>query len=212
MRVVVTGHNGYIGSVMVSLLRAAGHEVAGLDTFYFEDCVLGEETASIPVIRRDIRDVTVGLNELAGQIDALLSREREQAADLSHRLRTPLTVLRLEAETLRDPAEAGRIGEQVDVLERTVTELINATRRPVRTEAPCTDATAVVAERVRFWSVLADEQDRRMDMRIPSGPLLVRVRAEDLSACLDALLGNVFAHTPEGGAMRSCRVQASVPT
>ncbi|GAA0245683.1 HAMP domain-containing sensor histidine kinase [Actinomadura nitritigenes] len=149
----------------------------------------------------EIRDVTVGLNELAGQIDALLSREREQAADLSHRLRTPLTVLRLEAETLRDPAEAGRIGEQVDVLERTVTELINATRRPVRTEAPCTDATAVVAERVRFWSVLADEQDRRMDMRIPSGPLLVRVRAEDLSACLDALLGNVFAHTPEGGAM-----------
>ena len=59
MRVVVTGHNGYIGSVMVSLLRAAGHEVAGLDTFYFEDCVLGEETVSIPVIRRDIRDVTV---------------------------------------------------------------------------------------------------------------------------------------------------------
>lgn len=59
MRVVVTGHNGYIGSVMVSLLRAAGHEVAGLDTFYFEDCVLGEETASLPVIRRDIRDVTV---------------------------------------------------------------------------------------------------------------------------------------------------------
>jgi nucleoside-diphosphate-sugar epimerase len=59
MRVVVTGHNGYIGSVMVSLLRAAGHDVAGLDTFYFEDCVLGEDTASIPVIRRDIRDVTV---------------------------------------------------------------------------------------------------------------------------------------------------------
>ena len=59
MRVVVTGHNSYIGSVMVSLLRAAGHEVAGLDTFYFEDCVLGEETVSIPVIRRDIRDVTV---------------------------------------------------------------------------------------------------------------------------------------------------------
>ncbi|GAA2125881.1 sensor histidine kinase [Actinomadura napierensis] len=149
----------------------------------------------------EIRAVTIGLNELAGQIGALLSREREQAADLSHRLRTPLTVLRLEAETLRDPAEAGRIGEQVDVLERTVTELINTTRKPVRAEAPCTDATAVVTERVRFWSVLADEQDRRMEMHVPSTPLLVRVRAEDLSACLDALLGNVFAHTPEGGAM-----------
>ncbi|WP_141581796.1 HAMP domain-containing sensor histidine kinase [Actinomadura sp. WMMA1423] len=149
----------------------------------------------------EIRDVTVGLNDLAGQIDTLLSRERESAADLSHRLRTPLTVLRLEAEALRDPEEAERVSEQVDVLERTVTDLINATRRPVRTGAPCADATAVVTERVRFWSVLADEQRRRMDLRIPPGPLEIKVRAEDLSACLDALLGNVFSHTPEGSAL-----------
>jgi nucleoside-diphosphate-sugar epimerase len=59
MRVVVTGHNGYIGSVMVAFLRAAGHEVVGLDTFFFEDCVLGEDGGHVPTIRRDIRDVTV---------------------------------------------------------------------------------------------------------------------------------------------------------
>ena len=64
MRVVVTGHNGYIGSVMVAFLRAAGHEVVGLDTFFFEDCVLGEDGGHVPTIRRDIRDVTV--SDLSG--------------------------------------------------------------------------------------------------------------------------------------------------
>ena len=57
MRVLVTGHNGYIGSVMVSVLQAAGHEVVGLDTFYFENCTLGVDEREIPAIRQDIRDV-----------------------------------------------------------------------------------------------------------------------------------------------------------
>lgn len=59
MRLLVTGHNGYIGSVMVPVLQAAGHDVVGLDTFFFDDCVLGEEPDLIPCIRKDIRDITV---------------------------------------------------------------------------------------------------------------------------------------------------------
>jgi nucleoside-diphosphate-sugar epimerase len=58
MRVLVTGHNGYVGSVMASALVTAGHDLVGLDTFYFEDCALGDEQEiSIPALRRDIRDV-----------------------------------------------------------------------------------------------------------------------------------------------------------
>lgn len=58
MRVLVTGHNGYIGSVMVPVLQAAGHTVEGLDSFFFEDCSLPtEDGASVPAIRKDIRDV-----------------------------------------------------------------------------------------------------------------------------------------------------------
>jgi nucleoside-diphosphate-sugar epimerase len=59
MRVLVTGHNGYIGSVMVPVLQAAGHEVVGLDTYFYEDCSLGEDIDQepIPTIRKDIRDV-----------------------------------------------------------------------------------------------------------------------------------------------------------
>ncbi len=60
MRVLVTGHNGYIGAIMLRVLRANGHEVVGQDTFYFEDCTLGEEEEeSVPSIRKDVRDLTV---------------------------------------------------------------------------------------------------------------------------------------------------------
>lgn len=64
MRVIVTGHNGYIGSIMVPVLQAAGHEVVGLDTYFFEDCVLGEAFDGVPSLRKDVREVT--LVELKG--------------------------------------------------------------------------------------------------------------------------------------------------
>ncbi len=60
MRVLVTGHNGYIGSVMVPILRGAGHDIVGLDTFFFEDCVLGDAPGNVPAIRKDIRDMRIG--------------------------------------------------------------------------------------------------------------------------------------------------------
>ena len=57
MRVLVTGHNGYIGTVMTRLLREASHDVTGLDTYYFEHCNLGPEPTDIPALRLDLRDV-----------------------------------------------------------------------------------------------------------------------------------------------------------
>ncbi len=57
MRVLLTGHNGYIGSVMAPMLQAAGHEVVGLDNYLFEGCTLGDEVPDIPALRMDLRDV-----------------------------------------------------------------------------------------------------------------------------------------------------------
>jgi nucleoside-diphosphate-sugar epimerase len=57
MRVLVTGHNGYIGCALVPLLAEAGHELAGLDSYLFSDCTLGPDVADIPSQRLDVRDV-----------------------------------------------------------------------------------------------------------------------------------------------------------
>src|SRR5271165_3658409 len=63
MRVLVTGHQGYLGTVMVPVLREAGHDVTGLDSGYFAGCVLGPEPDDPPGIDGDrpvdLRDVTV---------------------------------------------------------------------------------------------------------------------------------------------------------
>lgn len=57
MRVVVTGHDGYIGMVLVPLFQRAGHEVVGLDSFLFEGCTLGPEPPDVPALRVDLRDL-----------------------------------------------------------------------------------------------------------------------------------------------------------
>ncbi len=56
-RVLVTGHNGYIGSVMVPVLRAAGHQVFGYDTGYFRTCKLVPVASEVPTIDKDLRDI-----------------------------------------------------------------------------------------------------------------------------------------------------------
>lgn len=57
MRVLVTGHNGYIGCALVPILTRAGHSVVGLDNCMFEDCTLGPDVDPVPTIRKDVRDV-----------------------------------------------------------------------------------------------------------------------------------------------------------
>ncbi|MGX4654986.1 ATP-binding protein [Micromonospora sp. SCSIO 07396] len=151
----------------------------------------------------ELREVAGALNHLAARIQVLLREEREQVADLSHRLRTPLTALRLEAESLRDPDDAARVAAAVDGLERAVTGLIRQARwrsDPADGDpgAVSADAAAIVGERVAFWSVLAEDTGRTVDLDLAAGPLPVGVPADELAAAVDALLGNVFAHTPEG--------------
>ena len=47
MRVLVTGHNGYIGSVLVPVLERAGHEVVGLDSDLFAACTFGPDAPEV---------------------------------------------------------------------------------------------------------------------------------------------------------------------
>lgn len=69
MRVLVTGHDGYIGHVLVPLLVERGHQVTGMDSFFFAGCRFGRETPPVPALARDIRDATA--EDLAG-FDAVI--------------------------------------------------------------------------------------------------------------------------------------------
>jgi nucleoside-diphosphate-sugar epimerase len=57
MRVLLTGHKGYIGAIAGQMLQAAGHEVVGLDTDLYEGCDFGNEPPAIPEIRKDLREL-----------------------------------------------------------------------------------------------------------------------------------------------------------
>jgi nucleoside-diphosphate-sugar epimerase len=58
MRILLTGHKGYIGAVAGPLLQSAGHDVIGLDTALFVGCEFGDAPSDIPEVRKDIRDLT----------------------------------------------------------------------------------------------------------------------------------------------------------
>ena len=164
----------------------------------------GDLSARVPP--SDIREIdTAGraLNRLAGRVKELLGLEREEVADLAHRLRTPVAALRLDAETLPAGDATERLRADVDQLERMVDEVIREARRPVRENIPASaDLSAVARERAQFWSVLAEDQLRALAIDVPPGPLYVAAEARDLGDALDALIGNVFSHTPEGVAFR----------
>jgi nucleoside-diphosphate-sugar epimerase len=69
MRILMTGHRGYIGTIMAPLLADAGHEVVGLDSDLFEQCTFGEPPREFPSIRKDVRDI--GHSDLEG-FDAVI--------------------------------------------------------------------------------------------------------------------------------------------
>jgi nucleoside-diphosphate-sugar epimerase len=58
MKILLTGHRGYIGAIAVPMLTSAGHEVVGLDTDLFAGCEFGPATGEIPEVRKDLRDLT----------------------------------------------------------------------------------------------------------------------------------------------------------
>lgn len=64
VRVLVSGHRGYIGTVLVSLFQQVGHEVVGLDTYLYEEGVFGPDAPDVSALRADIRDVAV--DDLSG--------------------------------------------------------------------------------------------------------------------------------------------------
>jgi nucleoside-diphosphate-sugar epimerase len=109
MKILLTGHQGYLGTVMAPVLQAAGHHVVGLDSGLFASCVLGPEPLDPPGIRADLRDVTV--DQLTGfdavihlaalSNDPLGALAPELTYDINHRASVRLARLAKEAGVRR---------------------------------------------------------------------------------------------------------------
>lgn len=85
IRILVTGHLGYIGTVMVPVLRRAGHDVIGCDSGLYESCTYerGGEIANVPNIRKDIRDISLWDLERLDAIVHLAALSNDPLGDLN---------------------------------------------------------------------------------------------------------------------------------
>jgi signal transduction histidine kinase len=146
----------------------------------------------------ELREAGYAFNTMADRVEQLLAAERELIADLSHRLRTPLTAMRLNAAALGPQPAAEQTRLAVARLEEEVDQIIRSARRSKET-AGC-DAAEVLRDRIAFWSALAEDQERDCELIGADRPVAVPVPRGELRAVVDALLGNVFRHTPEGTA------------
>jgi signal transduction histidine kinase len=135
-------------------------------------------------------------NQLAERLTDLLVAERERIADLSHRLRTPIAALRLQAESVTDSGERDALIGDIVHLEGEVTALIEDVRRAESAESTICDLGVVVGKRMGFWRVVASAQQRSVDVDLHSdSPVLVNLPAAEVLSILDNLVQNVLTHT-----------------
>jgi len=160
------------------------------------------ETRVVPGGPEEIAEVGEAFNVLAGRLDKLLEAERENVADLSHRLRTPLTALRLQAEMVTDAEERAALKSDIDALERAVDSMIEQARSRSVGADDLVDLGDVVRHRAEFWQVLADEQGRPTAITVEAGSHPVGLSRSELGAMIDVLIENIFAHTPVGVGFR----------
>lgn len=161
----------------------------------------------------ELVDTAEAFNQLTGQVRGMLAAEREMVGELAHRLRTPLTRLRIDLDRVADDNLAADLHADVDALRDEVDDLIAQARRTADPPRPL-DVTGVAAERYEFWRVLAADEDRPCRLLLggepvdPSEPgarwqpVTVAVEPEALTAALDVLFENVFAHTERGVAFQ----------
>jgi nucleoside-diphosphate-sugar epimerase len=109
MRVLVTGHKGYIGTVLVPMLRAGGHDVVGLDSDLYRSCTFADGMQDVPSLEKDVRDVAPGdvrgfdavIHLAALSNDPLGNLDPELTFDINWRASVRLAELAKEAGVAR---------------------------------------------------------------------------------------------------------------
>lgn len=212
---------GLVAATVVVVDRIAGRAVTSARELVQAALAVGDGDLGVrvqPSGPRELAEAGWAFNRMADRLVVSRTDERELVADLSHRLRTPLTVLRLDADALdSDDTSVGffteaeldrrrtirRIRQAIVTLEGEIDVLINTTRKSVaaqETGPGMCDASEVVRDRMVFWAALASDQNRTYQVLGAQLRIPVAVPRAELAAALDAVLGNVFRYTPQGTA------------
>jgi signal transduction histidine kinase len=157
---------------------------------------------------RELAELATAFNTMAGELERQQLLRRQLVADIAHELRTPLSVLRMQIESLEDgveqptPATLRSLGEEVGLLTRLVDDLrllSLADAGQISLAIDSVDAGAV-AERA-VTTALPRARRQRIDLRAERGaaPLLASADPQRLSQVLGNLIENALRYTPAGG-------------
>lgn len=144
----------------------------------------------------EFRTTATAFNLLIGRVQSMLADERNLMTELAHRLRTPLTRLRIDVEQVDDHDLADRLNRDIDALSNEINYLIGRVRQTVDPPTPV-DVAELARRRFNFWARLAAEEERDCTFDA-DGPVVVSVDPDDLEGAIDILIENVFAHTEPG--------------
>ncbi len=149
----------------------------------------------------EVRSLSATFNHMVGELEQLVRSQEEFVADASHQLRTPLTALRLRLENLSGDVKGSarpdleRALEEVERLSRLVDGLLALARAEV-SPVERVDLAKLARERIEAWSILAAEQEVKLEADV-TGTVLVG--ADRLGQALENLISNALAVSPRGG-------------
>ena len=196
MRVLVTGHHGYIGSVTAPALAAAGHDVVGLDAFFYEGCDLGTPTWDGRALRADVRDVEQEALKGLDAVVHLAALSNDPLGELDPELTSEINL----DGTVRLARAARAAGVRRFVLASSCSMYGAAsTDTPVDEDAPLRPLTAYAESKVRAEEALRELADDGFS------PVFMRnATAYGVSPRLrlDLVLNNLAAWAHTTGAVR----------
>jgi len=171
--------------------------------------VAGGEFAQIPVTSRDeLGEMALAFNTMAAELKQQHTLRRQAMADIAHELRTPLSVLQIDLESIEDglaeptPEVVTRLQEELALLNRLVEDLRMlslAEAGELQLEVQPLDVGHLVQTAVERLRSAAQEKGVSLTSELPQGLPAVAGDAQRLSQVLSNLLSNALRHTPQGG-------------
>lgn len=200
--------SGAILWIVVEMISRAVGDIARQTSGQDEHSIAELPLTHVP---REIVPLVASFNSLLGRLRDAFTTQRRFVQDAAHELRTPITAIGLQLETLRSDVCCGDTRDRFTQLElgiqraqRLVDQLLRLSRQQ---EAPASDPSpaevdvpSVLRESINGLIALAEQ--RRIDLGLlpgPTGPVTLRGSPADLRSVLDNLIENALHHCPEGG-------------